>query len=86
MALGPLTLTLSHAGGTWYLGPRGGPPLEDTLVLPWEDLEVWAVRENDLLHLRPEARSGLRLYELLAEEGSSPTSFTRERTTPTSGS
>jgi len=68
VALGPLTLTLSHAGGTWYLGLEGEDhPLEDTLVLPWEDLEVWAVRENDLLHLRLEARSGLRLYELLAE-------------------
>ena len=42
VALGPLTLTLSHAGGTWYLGLEGEDhPLEDTLVLPWEDLEVW---------------------------------------------
>ena len=68
VVLGPLTLTLSHAGGTWYLGLEGEDhPLEDTLVLPWEDLAVWAVRENDLLHLRLEARSGLRLYELLSE-------------------
>jgi hypothetical protein len=66
--LGPLTLTLSQAEGRWHLGLGGEDhPLEETLVLPWEDLEVWAVREEDLLHLRLEARSGLRLYELLSE-------------------
>ncbi len=66
--LGPLTLTLSQVEGTWHLGLGGEDyVLEDTLVIPWEDLEVLAVREGDLLHLRLEARSGLRLYELLAE-------------------
>ncbi|GAB5603437.1 hypothetical protein FJNA_19630 [Thermus sp. FJN-A] len=68
VVLGPLTLTLSQVEGHWHLGLSGEDhPLEETLVLPWEDLEVWAVREGDLLHLRLEARSGLRLYELLAE-------------------
>lgn len=68
VVLGPLTLTLSQAEGRWLLGLAGEDhPLEDTLVLPWEDLEVWAVREGDVLHLRLEARSGLRLYELLSE-------------------
>lgn len=66
--LGPLVLTLSQVGGRWHLGLAGEDhPLEGALVLPWEDLEVLAVREGDLLHLRLEARSGLRLYELLAE-------------------
>ncbi|TBH17623.1 hypothetical protein [Thermus thermamylovorans] len=69
--LGPLTLTLSQVEGTWHLGLGGEDyPLgvdSDTLVIPWEDLEVLAVREGGLLHLRLEARSGLRLYELLAE-------------------
>lgn len=69
--LGPLTLTLSQVEGIWHLGLAGQDhPLEageDALVLTWEDLEVWAVREGDLLHLRLEARSGLRLYELLSE-------------------
>ncbi|GGM96984.1 hypothetical protein GCM10007092_08310 [Thermus composti] len=66
--LGPLVLTLSRVEGVWHLGLGGEDhPLEDRLVLPWEDLEVWAVREGNLLHLRLEARSSLRLYELLAE-------------------
>jgi len=66
--LGPLVLTLSQVEGVWHLGLGGEDHiLEETLVLPWEDLEVWAVREGNLLHLRLEARSGLRLYELLAE-------------------
>lgn len=66
--LGPLTLTLSQVEGTWHLGLGGEDyALEEALVIPWEDLEVLAVREGDLLHLRLEARSGLRLYELLAE-------------------
>ncbi len=66
--LGPLSLTLSQAEGVWHLGLAGEDhPLEETLVLPWEDLEVWAVREGDLLHLRLEARSAPRLYELLSE-------------------
>lgn len=68
VALGPLVLTVSQAEGVWHLGLAGEDhALEETLVIPWEDLEVWAVREGDLLHLRLEARSGLRLYELLAE-------------------
>ncbi|MCX7849299.1 hypothetical protein [Thermus sp.] len=68
VVLGPLTLTLSQVEGTWHLGLAGQDhALEDSLAIPWEDLEVWAVREGDLLHLRLEARSGLRLYELLAE-------------------
>ncbi|APD08851.1 MULTISPECIES: hypothetical protein [Thermus] len=66
--LGPLVLTLSQVEGVWHLGLGGEDHvLEETLVIPWEDLEVWAVREGNLLHLRLEARSGLRLYELLAE-------------------
>ncbi len=66
--LGPLSLTLSQAEGVWHLGLAGEDhPLEETLVLPWEDLEVWAVREGPLLHLRLEARSAPRLYELLSE-------------------
>jgi hypothetical protein len=68
VALGPLVLTLSQVDGTWHLGLAGEDHvLEESQVLPWEDLEVWAVREGDLLHLRLEARSGLRLYELLSE-------------------
>ncbi|WP_243093721.1 hypothetical protein [Thermus thalpophilus] len=66
--LGPLVLTLSQVEGVWHLGLGGEDHvLEEALVVPWEDLEVWAVREGELLHLRLEARSGLRLYELLAE-------------------
>ena len=66
--LGPLVLTLSQVGEAWHLGLAGEDHvLEDSLVLLWEDLEVLAVREGDLLHLRLEARSGLRLYELLSE-------------------
>ncbi|WP_117237442.1 hypothetical protein [Thermus sediminis] len=66
--LGPLVLTLSQVEGTWHLGLFGEDHLlEETLVLPWEDLEVWAVREGELLHLRLETRSSLRLYELLSE-------------------
>nr|WP_279232202.1 hypothetical protein [Thermus albus] len=68
ITLGPLTLTLSQVEGSWHLGMAGEDHiLEDTLVIPWEDLEVLAVREGNLLHLRLEARSGLRLYELLSE-------------------
>ncbi|WP_038058195.1 hypothetical protein [Thermus amyloliquefaciens] len=68
ITLGPLTLTLSQVEGNWHLGMAGEDRiLEDTLVIPWEDLEVLAVREGGLLHLRLEARSGLRLYELLSE-------------------
>ncbi|WP_337844360.1 hypothetical protein [Thermus sp.] len=66
--LGPLVLTLAQAEGAWHLGLGGEDrPLEDTLVLPFEDLEVWAVRQGEVVHLRLEARSGLRLYELLSE-------------------
>ncbi len=68
ISLGPLTLTLAQVGGVWTLGLGGEDhPLEDTLALPWEEYEVWAVREGDLLHLRLESRTGLRLYELLSE-------------------
>nr|WP_279231185.1 hypothetical protein [Thermus altitudinis] len=68
ITLGPLTLTLSQVEGSWHLGMAGEDHiLDDTLVIPWEDLEVLAVREGNLLHLRLEARSGLRLYELLSE-------------------
>ncbi|WP_114312902.1 hypothetical protein [Thermus caldifontis] len=68
ITLGPLTLTLSQVEGSWHLGMAGEDHiLEGTLVIPWEDLEVLAVREGNLLHLRLEARSGLRLYELLSE-------------------
>jgi hypothetical protein len=66
--LGPVVLTLSQVGEEWHLGLAGEDHvLEESLLLPWEDLEVLAVQEGDLLHLRLEARSGLRLYELLSE-------------------
>ncbi len=66
--LGPLVLTLAQVGGEWHLGLEGEDhPLEETLVLPAGDFEVWALRQGDLLHLRLEERSSPRLFELLAQ-------------------
>ncbi|KGQ21622.1 hypothetical protein [Thermus filiformis] len=63
-----LDLTLSRVGEVWYLGLMGEDyTLEERMVLPMGDLEVWAVHREGLLHLRLEARESARLYELLGE-------------------
>ncbi len=63
-----LELTLSKVGEAWYLGVSGEDhPLGNRMILPMGDLEVWVVRQEDLLHLRLEARASARLYELLGE-------------------
>ncbi|MGQ9753992.1 MAG: hypothetical protein ACUVQD_04975 [Thermaceae bacterium] len=76
VGLDGVQMTLSKLGESWYLGLNGedhplGDPLPSDqarrLVLPLGDREVWAVRKGNLLHLRLEARTSPRLYELLSE-------------------
>ena len=68
--LGGVPLTLSVAGDDTQLTIAGNDHqlrVDEPLMVPYDNWEVWAFRHDDYVHIRLEVREGAQLSQLLTE-------------------